>query len=865
MIKTLTKSLTITFVLFSSMFMYSQNATVNGVILEESNVSIPFVNVAYTIDGNLKGTTSDLDGKYSISLPAGSHELTFSFTGFQSQTQSITVSKGETLNLDITLSEVASLLDEITVTADKYEKSIGKVTASLEVVGTRLIEQAGNVTLDQSIEKVPGVNVVDGQANIRGGSGYSYGAGSRVLLLYDDMPIASGDAGFPDWDYIPLEITEQVEVIKGAASTLYGSSALNGVINVRPAYAKSEPLTNFSFVTGIYQNPRDRFDIDFDVRPNGREEANGTTRFEQNSAGNVIFNDTSEVNNIEARSKRKDWWNNLGSFELPATGATANDSSFLDSKNRRKNFWGDSYQPGFSQVAASHRRKIKQWDLVAGGNLYTRNTWRQGNYQRRARFNVGVRHRFKKFEGLSAGININSQFSNTGTFFLWQGDGNEAYVPWEEITPVTNDRVMYNIDPFVKYIGKNETTHQLRARYVKRDNITQTNQSIKSDQIYAEYQFYKRFVNFGANFTGGVVYQWAETDAELYDGNYFSNNAGFYAQFEKDFLEERLNLIAGARYEINRIGEVDSSNISEIDGSALDKWEAKPVFRIGANYELIKNTTFLRASFGQGYRFPTIAEKYVRTDLGGVQIAGNPDLESETGWSSEIGIKQGLKVGKWLGYADAAYFWTEYQNMMEFGFGSTPDGPGFITSNEGDTQISGFEVSLAGKGDLGPVEMGILAGYTYIDPEYKDFSLDYQTDRDGNLVLDENGEKIIIGNNAGSSDFTNNVLKYRFRHTFKSDVQLKYKKVSLGGSYQFNSFMEAIDDLFISSLPLEIGEYRAENNKGEGVLDARIMFDVTDNYSLTFIVNNVLNNEYTIRPALIEPPRHFTLKFSAKL
>lgn len=859
MIKTLTKLLTITFALFFSMQMYSQNATVNGVILEESNVSIPFVNVAYTVDGNLKGTTSDLDGKYTISIPPGTHELTFSFTGFQSQSQSITVSKGETLSLDITLAEVASLLDEITVTADKYEKSIGKVTASLEVVGSRLIEQAGNVTLDQSIEKVPGVNVVDGQANIRGGSGYSYGAGSRVLLLYDDMPIASGDAGYPDWDYIPLEITEQVEVIKGAASTLYGSSALNGVINVRPAYAKSEPLTNFSFVTGIYQNPRDRFEIDCDVRPNGDTLYNNTRNYTVGPNGQIIFD------NLEAEGKRKDWWNDLGSFELPADGATANDSSFLASKDRRKNFWGDSYQPGFTQLAASHRRKIKQWDIVAGGNLYTRNAWRQGNYQRRARFNAGLRYRFKKVEGLSVGINVNSQFSNTGSFFLWQGDGYEAYVPWEEITPVSNDRVMYNIDPFVKYIGKNETTHQLRARYVKRDNITQTNQSIKSDQIFTEYQFYKRFVSWGANFTGGVVYQWAETDAELYDGNYYSNNAGFYAQLEKDFFGERLNLIAGARYEINRIGEVDSSNISNINGEALDKWEAKPVFRIGANYELVKGITYLRSSFGQGYRFPTIAEKYVRTDLGGVQIAGNPDLQSETGWSSEIGVKQGLKIGKWLGYADAAYFWTEYQDMMEFGFGSTPDGPGFITSNTGDTQISGFEVSLAGKGDLGPIEMGILTGYTYIDPKYKEFSLVYQTDRDGNFVLDDNLQQILIGNSAGSSDFTNNVLKYRFRHTFKSDVQLKYKKVSLGGSYQYNSFMEAIDDLFISALPLEIGEYRAANNKGEGVLDARVMFDVTDNYSLTFIVNNVLNNEYTVRPALIEPPRHFTLKFNAKL
>ncbi len=795
--KTLTNLLFIAFVLLFSMQMYGQNATVSGTILDQGNVTVPFVNITYQIDDSQKGTTSDLDGKYTLSLPPGTYDLKFSFTGFETQTQTVTLSKNETLNLDISLAEKSTLLNEIMVSADKYDKSLGKVTSSLEVVDSKLIEQAGNVTLDQSIEKVPGVNVVDGQANIRGGSGYSYGAGSRVLLLFDDMPILSGDGGYPDWDYIPLEITEQIEVIKGAASTLYGSSALNGVINVRASYAKNKPITTFSAVTGIYQNPRDRFELDFDTLTNGIAQVNGTARYDIDADRNVTFTGSGAET---AEGKRKDWWNNLGSFELPAN-ATAADSSFNDMKNRRKNLLTDSYQPNFSQVSASHRRKAGQFDLVFGGNLFSRNSWRQGEYQRRARGNIGLRHRSRKHEGLSYGINGNIQMSNTGSFFLWEGDGNEAYIPWNAITPISNDRIMLNADPFIKYIGNNETEHKLRGRFLKRNNITETNQSIKTNQMFGEYQYFKRFVDFGANLVAGAVYQWAQTDAELYDGRYFSNNAGFYAQLEKDFLEGKLNVTAGARYEINRIGEIDSTS---------SDWEAKPVFRLGGNYELVKNITYLRASYGQGYRFPTIAEKFVRTDLGGVQIAGNDTLQSETGWSSEIGIKQGIKLGEWMGYADAAYFWTEYQDMMEFGFGVTPDGPGFITSNTGDTKITGFEVSLAGKGQLGPFEMGILTGYTYIDPTYKDFEIFYE---DG----------VAVGNNVGSSAYSTNVLKYRFLHTSKTDVQLKYKKLSLGGSYQYNSFMEAVDALFIDDLPLEIGDYRAKHNKGEGVFDARFM------------------------------------------
>src|SRR5690606_16173884 len=110
--------------------------------------------------------------------------------------------------------------------------------------------------LDQIMNQVPGVNVYDSQISIRGGSGFSYGAGSRVLMLVDEIPMISADANDIKWNYLPLETTEQVEVIKGSASALYGSSALNGVINLRTMYAKSKPYTNVTLYTGSYDAPR---------------------------------------------------------------------------------------------------------------------------------------------------------------------------------------------------------------------------------------------------------------------------------------------------------------------------------------------------------------------------------------------------------------------------------------------------------------------------------------------------------------------------------------------------------------------------------------------------------------------------------
>ena len=70
-----------------------------------------------------------------------------------------------------------------------------------------------------------------------------------------------------------------------------------------------------------------------------------------------------------------------------------------------------------------------------------------------------------------------------------------------------------------------------------------------------------------------------------------------------------------------------------------------PVFRAGAHYELQKYT-HLRASFGQGIRYPSVGERFTSTSVGALNIFPNPTLKPETGWAAEIGIKQGVKMGE---------------------------------------------------------------------------------------------------------------------------------------------------------------------------------------------------------------------------
>ena len=88
----------------------------------------------------------------------------------------------------------------------------------------------------------------------------------------------------------------------------------------------------------------------------------------------------------------------------------------------------------------------------------------------------------------------------------------------------------------------------------------------------------------------------------------------------------------------------------------------------GLNYQIAEGT-FIRSSWGQGYRFPSMAELFVTTNVSDIEIFPNPELRSEKGWSSEIGLKQAVQFGKFRSFIDIAAFIMRYDDMMEFTFG----------------------------------------------------------------------------------------------------------------------------------------------------------------------------------------------------
>jgi outer membrane receptor for ferric coprogen and ferric-rhodotorulic acid len=108
------------------------------------------------------------------------------------------------------------------------------------------------------------------------------------------------------------------------------------------------------------------------------------------------------------------------------------------------------------------------------------------------------------------------------------------------------------------------------------------------------------------------------------------------------------------------------------------------------------------------------------------------------------------------------------------------------------------------------------------------------------------------------------VLKYRYRHTFKCDAEYVWRGLAVGSSVQYNSHMEAIDAIFEYGIT-GVNAFRKEHNKGFTILDLRVSQKFGKHLKASLLFGNVLNAVYSVRPALLEGPRSYTVRLDWKM
>lgn len=743
---------------------FGQFKKVEGFIIDDDKQPIRDA-VVIDMDSSNNVSVSDTLGRFSI--VTSSNRLEIKHISYKTI---IVSTKGFANGSQITLaSGNSTMLDQTVVGSDKVGRALKNQIVSIESISPTLILDKNTVTADEIVNQVPGVVVTDGQINIRNGAGWSYGAGTRALVVVDGIPLISGDAGKVQWNFIATDNIRNMEVVKGASSVLYGSSALNGMINIRSAWPGQSPQTKVTMFNGRYSNA---------------------------SRSNLNWTD-----------------NNLSSSGLRVT----------DLRSKGKS------------------------DVVTTFEYINDQGYRFGDYDERIHGGLDYRYRFN--ENIEVGIRTHLLSTNNGSFLLWKSY-DSAYNALDDQTTTTIG-LKYRIDPFVSIKTKKGWEHNIKTRMLSIDNQvdngdTSNNQSNKSTMYYADYQ--STFpINSNTDFIYGATIISTVTNSPLFTGTQHAENKAVYGQFNQKW--KKLNYSVGVR----------------LENYALNDYkESKPVFRAGMNYGLTK-ATYVRASYGQGYRFPTIGESYIKTTVGAISVYPNNQLKSETGDNIEVGIKQGFKTKKLKGYMDVALFQMTYENMMEFTFGQWSSdvsagngyGLGFKSLNTGPTSIKGIDLTIVGEVKMLKGNIKVFGGYTGSLPVADQVNRAFAKDSVGNTLT----------YNTTSSDTANGILKYRSLRTFKMDISYSRKRFQIGMSWRYQSQIQNIDKAFIDPLfaffvpGIQTG--LDLNPKGYLITDFRASYRVTSRLRLAIIVNNVGNVEYMERPADIGPTRltSFQLKY----
>ncbi|MCB0549446.1 MAG: TonB-dependent receptor [Phaeodactylibacter sp.] len=214
----------------------------------ESGELLPLVNIR--LADTLVGTSTEFDGAFELTgLQPGTYALLATYVGYEEQRlNDIEVLAGQRTIVAIALEPAAVIADEVVVTATLKPQAVKLAPASIGLITSKQIRERNITTFDQAFDEVPGVVVTRSSGanvqafSIRGASEVAGGGiGNRVLLLIDGRPAISPESGGALWNLVPLNSIERIEVVKGAYSSLYGSSAMGGVINVITRKPETEP------------------------------------------------------------------------------------------------------------------------------------------------------------------------------------------------------------------------------------------------------------------------------------------------------------------------------------------------------------------------------------------------------------------------------------------------------------------------------------------------------------------------------------------------------------------------------------------------------------------------------------------------
>ncbi|MFW5659589.1 MAG: TonB-dependent receptor plug domain-containing protein, partial [Bacteroidota bacterium] len=513
-----------------------------------------------------------------------------------------------------------------------------------------------------------------------------------------------------------------------------------------------------------------------------------------------------------------------------------------------------------------HSRKLGNFDFTTQLDLINESGYRKDEFQRRLRALVMTKYHIpvandnikEMYFGLNAQASIDSSASMLG------------FAQYPETGLVAGDGLLsrqmlyrYSIDPsFFISTRRHQVTLQHRS-YLQEDLID-TGQSGVSNLFYTDLKHqFKVTESFGFVWGGSHIRNNVIADSTF--GRPYSDQYGAFAQLQAK-IGDRINLVGGVRYTIEDV--TGDTTVTREGGNVTLRTINRPIFRAGINYRPAQGT-FLRGSWGQAVRSPSIAERFTTTAAGPIVVAPAPEIEVEEGWTAEIGARQLFQIGRKVrGFADVSFFMMDFTNMVEFYVDEdrliNTGNIAFVAQNVSDAQVQGVELNTAIQVEASEsVGLNLSGGVTFTNPIDEDGDEALDGDDSLSLFIGEITE-CLLGPCDGIPSDRPRFLKYRSRWMARTSAELSYKRWSLMTNFRYTSRIENVDYIFLSVGILDILENSAKfretkNQNGWTEFDFILSYNLPRT-TFSFGIYNAFNTEFMTIPGTLGEQRRFALQ-----
>lgn len=236
LIKALITYLPVLFAFTISFFGYSQKGIIKGKVIADSIQPVEFATVF--LKGKSLGTVTDGAGAFTIhGVHAGTYTIMFCHVGYVTVEKSVTISS-EQLLVEIDLHTQTKMDEkEIVVTATQTEKDLHDLPMPVTIITQAQISQMGSMRLNEVLQEQTGLAIINDHGTGIQLQGFNP---EYTMIMIDGSPLIGRTAGTLDLTRITVGNIKQIEIVKGPSSSLYGSEALAGVINIITQEAKEK-------------------------------------------------------------------------------------------------------------------------------------------------------------------------------------------------------------------------------------------------------------------------------------------------------------------------------------------------------------------------------------------------------------------------------------------------------------------------------------------------------------------------------------------------------------------------------------------------------------------------------------------------